>query len=111
MIGIDLKFTALSGMSLLITGTFIYPGRLDSQFLDENSAWFDLLIYYYLFFMKIIVNAFLLIKLSCDFVTIQIIKVSDIKVKLWLNYVQAYRCNVVKTRNVVFRGDFDKRIH
>ncbi len=44
MIGIDLKFTALSWMSLLITGTFIYPGRLDSHVLDEDSAWFDLLI-------------------------------------------------------------------
>ncbi len=38
-------------MSLLITGIFIYPDRLGSQFLEENSTWLDL------FIVKIVVNA------------------------------------------------------
>ncbi len=61
--------------------------------------------------MKTVVNAFALIKRSCDLVTFQIIKVSDIQVKLWPNSDQAYRCNVVNTRNVIINGGFDKRVH
>ncbi len=33
-----------SRMSLLISGIFIYPGRVCSQFLEENTTWFDLLV-------------------------------------------------------------------
>ncbi len=41
--------------------------------------------------------------------TFGIIKVSDIKVKLWPTYDQAYQCNVDNARNVIIHGGFDKR--
>ncbi len=61
--------------------------------------------------MKTDVNAFSLIKRPCDLVPLQIIKVNGIKVKLWPNSDQAYRCNAVNTRNVIIHGGFDQRVH
>ncbi len=61
--------------------------------------------------MKTFVNAFSLIKQSCDLVTLKIIKVSYIKVKLWPNSDQAYRCNDVNTRNVIIHEGFEKRAY
>ncbi len=56
---------------------------------------------------KTVVNAFSLIKRSCDLVKLQIIKVINSQP----NSDQVYRCNVVNGRNVIIHGGFDKRVH
>ncbi len=58
-----------------------------------------------------VVNAFSLIKRSCDLVTLKLIMVSDIKVTLWPNSDQAYQCNAANAHNVIIQGGFEKRVH